>query len=396
MMWSLLKKSLFYQFVILSVGVNSPVKASVLEMTYNPSYLQDNQVEQNAQSSCQKDYEIGEIRTLLVPLPWGYGLPFSNFYSKYKVQRKSRIDYEVSVALDFSPHWSYTDGPVPTDQVHRHYLRHARSCVDSANLRMTGPHGEKLRIAIEDGRSSHVIAPIHFAQIKNLRTINFHLPSNFRNYDINIDCPSLFHELLHIFGFNDTKRVSLWDFLPAEFEFPDIPHFSNFPELLTSYIYNDDLFDCRVTQIDSIMSAVFHRWNRILRNRNTKESLLDPVHFNAIIYGHCLERPDVALFRQCDRLGYRSSFFDRSCLAQKAYCERQNVLGRDKRAELQRYNDRLEYVQERIQQIKADTNSNAPITCDHSLRRDECLLDVEQEEQDILRRIKIIQDWPES
>ena len=65
-------------------------------------------------------------------------------------------------------------------------------------------------------------------------------------------------------------------------------------------------YNCRVTQSNSIM--VLH-WQRFTNVANGKDhSLLDPVHFNAILYGNCPSRDDIKLYRQCSSLSYMTRY----------------------------------------------------------------------------------------
>ena len=48
------------------------------------------------------------------------------------------------------------------------------------------------------------------------------------------------------------------------------------------------VYDCRSVQTNSIMAQ---HWNRFrIVNQGQTSSLLDPAHFNAILYGKCLEQ----------------------------------------------------------------------------------------------------------
>ena len=60
-------------------------------------------------------------------------------------------------------------------------------------------------------------------------------------------------------------------------------------------------------------------------------SLLDPMHFDAIIYGSCKERKDLELYRECSRLSIRDSrrkTFLGCNQNKKRECESKDILGR--------------------------------------------------------------------
>lgn len=285
--------------------------------------------------SCH-EYEIGETRIVSVPAPWRSQI-LQTPPLKYKVQRVSQLNYIASVALEFSPHWSY-DGPFSPDEVHTYYLGEVQHCMDLANAQMRGPHGERLYIHIEDARNFELDFIEYSIQIHGIESYSDMHGVFLYSSSIGAgDCPFIAHEVFHIFGFGDKYKHRLTKLVPSWLR-------TYLPQGLYSRLYYDQIFDCRATQIDSVMSHIERRWNNtfdLVNYSMREESLIDPAHFNAIIYGNCAHREDVRLFRECDRLSYQSSSFHPWCLRQKAYCERQNVLGRDRDKEIQRLNNAL-------------------------------------------------------
>lgn len=297
------------------------------------------------QDSC-REYDIGEERILSVPfidINIGYEPVFSRA-CRYKIKRQTDQTYIASIALEFSPSLLYFNGPVPKDRVHEHYLQKVKSCIVKANRKMIGPNGKRIFIHIEDAklaRKHKSSTPQHSIQIHTHYTT-----SSFKNFYSDIDCISIFHEILHYFCLVDEYRSQ----------------FDNIFSVALPYTENQKLFNCRVTQHNSMMSDDVSRKNRwsmaldndpswthfspslhfqqqedpIALNEDLRHSLLDPTYFNAIIYGNCLIRDDVRQYRECSRLAYQSSSFDFDCLSQKYACEQLNLLGRDKDRELAR------------------------------------------------------------
>ena len=79
-------------------------------------------------------------------------------------------------------------------------------------------------------------------------------------------------------------------------------------------------------QYYSIMSNGLRRWNDVFNSSET--SILDPTHFNAIIYGNCKNRNDVKLYRDCYGTKHEAPTLSIE------ECQRQDVLGRGKQREL--------------------------------------------------------------
>lgn len=252
--------------------------------------------------SCQA-YEPGEERML------GFSLEQKAY--RYKVKKELDGSYTVFLALSFSPEPEGYDGPLAPHQIHPHYYQRATSCVSQANNKMRGPHGERLNIVLLDAHQDNSCLPKHNITIKAAQTT-----SSILSYASDIDCSGIAHEVLH--------PLNLFDEYAKDYGFFG--------------------YDCRVLQINSLMASDVERWNNVFVTQQ-EESLLDPAHFNAIIYGNCSQREDVRLFRQCSALSYQTSYENEQCLQQRAECERQNVLGRDKHQEIQRIQRLIERLE---------------------------------------------------
>ena len=265
----------------------------------------------------------------------------------YVVKRNQDGSYTIPLAMEFeaaSDYQTYHDPStgqnISKNQVPSQYFRKVQNCInESANPNLFGPNGEKLNIEIQDTKNSTCI-PKHSISITKKGD-----RGHAGNYAANISCANVIHEILHKLGLSDEYST-----------INDNPH-----------------YDCRVVQSNSIMSLTWERFCNVehiapsqtnycsgrtscqirtqnlnrrsrrslrhrsfrakRRNTNTRycsKSLLDPAHFNAILYGDCSEIEDVKLFRECSTLSYQSSTNDNhhDCLNEKKYCESQNVLNR--------------------------------------------------------------------
>ena len=251
------------------------------------------------------DYEIGEERQMEVPDDWAGG---------YLLKKNSDGSYTASMALEFYPDRSY-DGPVPRQRVHSYYLGKMQGCIREHAPYMKGPNGEQLRIEIMNPKQRlRSGVPTHRISIQNSRHRD-----HSTSYSSDIDCQTVTHEVLHLLGLHDEYREMHTGYA-TNVRSGEIHHSyrPGFPR------YN---YDCRVSQSNSIMGFHWHRFHSL--HRGEEQSLLDPAHFNAILYGECEDRDDVRLFRECSELSYKNSRYDRDCLRQKAYCDQQDVLGRN-------------------------------------------------------------------
>ena len=259
--------------------------------------------------SCD-EYKIGEEREFIIT-------PFqSNIipYTYYRIRRESEKHYKAFLVLEFSPHSSYTGIFVPED--HDHYIEKVKSCMSQVNSKMQGPNGEMLEIVIEDARqvdACRTKLPIQVGFFNRLASVKY--------YHENMSCASTTHETMHALG--------LWD----EYYWPGS--------------------ECRMVQENSMLSEHHIRWKNVFDNK-LYDSLLDPSYFQSILYGNCSLRNDVKLYRRCSRLSYQT--LNNTCLDERAYCDRQNVLGRDKIAEQQRISDEIQTLQAKLNAININTD----------------------------------------
>lgn len=258
------------------------------------------------EQSCH-DYRIGEERAFLISPFQGPHID----YTFYRVKRESEKHYKAIIAFNFSPAENY-DYIIPRDHVHEYYMQRVRSSIAQANTKMWGPHGELLEIVIEDGRQVDVCLPQHGIEITN----NYEDSRSYVNaYRPSISRPSITHEVFHALG--------VWD------------------------EYFDKKYNCRVVQRSTMLSRYSLRWDNVFEE-NFGDSLIEPVYFYSILYGNCSLRSNVKRFRKCSRLSYQSSEINPSCLEQKALCENQEILGRNKARERQRIEELISAVDEEI------------------------------------------------
>ncbi len=224
------------------------------------------------------DYEVQETRFIC-----GF-LNRSRMY-QYAIRKDSRNHHTAFVAMRFLPGRWY-DGDIPHDQLHAHYLRKVRRCMNQAYSQIKGLNEQKLRISIENAQTTSLNIQKHDIYIQAHNTLLDAL-----NYQSDIDCPSIFHEVLHLLGLVDD--------------------YSGFTRSST--------YDCRIPQEDSIMANTHDLWQKNFSSSNRRQfSLLTTTQINAIVYGHCSTREDVRLLRQRSELAYQTSQNHPECLRRKA------------------------------------------------------------------------------
>ena len=291
------------------------------------------------QWSCY-EYDIGEERTLFFPsMQFSLG-NFNLFqsFAHYKVKRATDRLYKVFIALDFSS-WEF-NSPRLNHGLHKYVLDKVRGCMDEAHPHLLGPNGKMLEIVIEDAKESNSCTPKHSIKIRSLAYTG---DASSHNYPIDIQCPLITHEILHLLGLSDEYPFQRG----IQRIFPLITHeilhllglsdeYSFQREIQRIFHLNNifSLFDCRVVHKDSVMNSGLSRWDKAVNSPSNSQpynigSLLNSKHFKAILYGNCSERNDVSLFRECSRLSFQDSRIHPNCLAQKFYCEQQDVLGRN-------------------------------------------------------------------
>ena len=267
------------------------------------------------QSSCD-DYDIGEERVFEKDdRIAGLG--------GYVVKKNPDGSYTASVALRFSPAGDY-DGFVPHYRVHQHYLQKMRNCMRQFSPYMLGPSGEKLNIEVLDMNTQNISREAqHSISIQSSQG-----RSSGVSYESDINCEVMTHEMLHLLGLKD--------------EYPEM-HTGHFVNPRDGHIKSYDPsyprynFDCRVIQENSIMSHHWERFDSV--NNRVHTSLLDPIHFDAILYGQCDSREDLKLFRQCSDLAYQNSRDNRNCHTLRRQCEAQDILARHRQQNNQNRQD---------------------------------------------------------
>ena len=250
------------------------------------------------QSTCD-DYNIGEEREVT-------GM---NRYERYIIKRESENVYIAFLFLRFHPSRYYdNEKNIPRDQVHPRYLERVKSCIDQVNPQMLVPNGQRLRIVIEDDYEKDN------RLVKNISIKAARGRSMSDSYASDVNCHTVTHEVLHLLG------------LPDEYEETMLGRYIT---VSTDERVFHPSYDCRSIQTNSIMAAHWERFGSV--NRGYVDSLLDPAHFNAILYGNCLERDNMRLYSECSSLSYRTSNGNggsTDCSAQKNYCQSQDVLAR--------------------------------------------------------------------
>ena len=285
-------------------------------------------------------YQRGEVRVVT-----------GDRHQNYLVKRNSDGSYTIPLAMEFKATDDYDNSRwVPREAVPSYYFRKVRNCINDFNPALLGPNGERLNIEIKDYYGDSRCIPRHSISIQSSRS-----RSNAESYEADIDCPAIIHEVLHLLGLNDEYTETI---------------------IKADDFLDDDLplaYQCRVVQEDSIMANHWERlcnvktiamqektcegyttciesklFGSIRRPTNScHDSLLDPAHFNAILYGDCSQRRDVALFRECSGLAYRNpveplrsiwcpnchdEMNETHCLDKKKECESQDVLNRSANA----------------------------------------------------------------
>lgn len=258
----------------------------------------------------------------------------------YKVRRDSDGSYSVPLTLKFFPDEDY-DGPVSKGEVSDYYMSYVQKCMKKANTKMLGPNGEKLNIVISKASETDTCSA---ADTKNILIGSRDLRSNSGKYKSDINCPTITHEILHLLGLCDEYQESSKGFYVDSRTGEVKGETSDFNKEKSVNDKDHEFkpaYDCRVTHPDSIMSHQFERWFFAFNSFYSDRSLLDPGHFNSILYGHCLEKNKT--FNECSQLAYKSSVKEKECLEKKSQCESQNILGRNKQEEIEDIRKELYY-----------------------------------------------------
>ena len=286
--------------------------------------------------SCE-NYTTGESRSPQHHQGWG---------GAYSIKKEPDGNYTVAIPIIFTPANDY-DGDIPTDQIHPHYLQKTQECLQAESSNMLGPNGERLIFNITDGNSLSSCEKPNSISIQS-RTGR----SNSASYEADIDCPTTVHEIGHTMGLKDEYTEGV------KGHFVDITT-GNIHEATTSSVRQAFLLDynCRVTQFNSLMGSHWERFESV--ERGSEQSLLDPTHFNVILYGSdCSSRDDIQLYQQCASLthvtSYKPNSYEDDCPSEKQQCEASNVLGRDLEEDIAKLETQLNEKLDRISSINRD------------------------------------------
>ena len=310
------------------------------------------------------DYSIGEER---IKSSTGYG------GGGYTIKRDSNDSYTANLFIEFVPSAFYdNEDQAPRDQVQNHYAQTVQSCIDKANPYLKGPNGQRLNIVIRTPDANSCV-PKNTITIWNAWEYGGAQAQNYPS-NINDDCLALTHEVLHNLGLAD-------EYLGSNTYYPSSPE------------YDDEPLRCSMNEENTIMNNVGDRWANVFDSA-TEDSLLDPTHFNVILYRGCSKRDDVRLYKECKLLKQNTETY--SCREKKFYCDNQNTLGRDKSRELQRINRMLQGVRNLKQQGESylPTKSIGGIYSNFLFNYDDGGID--SIIQTLENRRRVVESWPDN
>ena len=236
----------------------------------------------------------------------------------YVLKREDDGTYSIPLNLKFSP-VGY-DGPVPKEYMHKYYLNKVQECMDTTNQKLLGPNGEKLKILI-NGPQENENKTCKKDDTIDISIRSHKYRSDHRNYESDIKCPAITHEILHLLGLCDEyKEEKRGHYINPETgkKVPSSQVNTHRLSSDTSYEFKP-AYDCRIVTTNSIMADHRERWDNVFKN-GKNNSLLTTDQFNAILYGSCEEKNK--LFNECSKLAYQSSIDHPGCLARKQQCEK--------------------------------------------------------------------------
>ena len=216
----------------------------------------------------------------------------------YIVQREIDGSYSVPLTLEFVPSGDY-DGYVTKygkhitkEEVPEYYMGKVQRCIDVANTKMLGPNGEKLQIVINEPSQTNTC---NTTDVKEIFIGSKDHRSNAGKYEADIDCETITHEILHLLGLCDEYQERLRGFYvdskTGEVK-SETSNYRNEKSVDDKDYEFKSAYDCRVTHSNSIMSDQYVRWSWVFTSSASEEnnSLLEPGHFNSILYGSCSEK----------------------------------------------------------------------------------------------------------
>ena len=187
---------------------------------------------------------------------------------------------------------------------------------------MLGPNGERLVFNITDGSSLSSCEKPNRISIQSRAG-----RSDSASYSADVSCPTIVHETGHTMGLKD-EYIETIKGTNVNITTGNI-HEGTTPSVREFFLPD---YNCRVIQFNSLMGSHGERFESV--KKGYEHSLLDPTHFNVILYGSdCSSRDDIRLYQQCTSLAYDTNYRENSleddCLPEKQQCEASNVLGRD-------------------------------------------------------------------
>ncbi|HAZ11566.1 MAG: hypothetical protein A2X86_21620 [Bdellovibrionales bacterium GWA2_49_15] len=210
---------------------------------------------------------------------------------KYRLSRPEQKNFQVELNLAFTP-----ANKAPDMQ------KHVNKCLKKANKKLSGPGDQKITLKLNN---DPLIPSVPIAiQPDDYR-------SNSANWEGDIDCETVTHELMHLLGLVD------------EYQEQWIGHAYNVHTGTISQVDDEDqargrpfgtMFDCRVLgPRNSLMSNQDAAFSTTTWPFRTRTSLLFPAHFNAIVYPGCSVTN--RLYYLCSRYAYETSraHYGRGC-----------------------------------------------------------------------------------
>ena len=232
----------------------------------------------------------------------------------YHIKKEPDGTYSIPLFLTFKPDADY-DGEVPMNEAPSHYLQKTKKCLQKASEKMLGPGGKKLQIQIQAPPPPSEGETCKIPGTHSIRVGSRHHRDTSKKYSSDSSCDVITHEVLHLLG------------LPDEYEETQLGYYvdSQTGEVVSAAEAGKDkknyvikkAYDCRIINNNSIMASQLDRWNRAFAT-NKEDSLLNPEHFDAIVYGACSKNRH---YNECARLHYTSSVDDPTCLEKKRQCE---------------------------------------------------------------------------
>ena len=379
-------------------------KSRFLEML-NLVYEQDTESMTKARSICaecifvqanesDKNFLLNLTRTLqekskCTPLQAGEQRMVSAGTGKarfYQVKKEKDGTYSIPLFINFYAGKNY-DGDVPASEVPTHYIQKVQKCLDEVSSKMLNTKtGEKLQIKVAAPNKVNKQACTRH-EIHNIEIEHSSYRSDEKNYESDIDCPIITHEVLHLLGLHDEYEDS-----------ENGIYIDSNTGLRTKNSHDKHgnenpfkaIYNCRVVQENSFMADHTVRWDNVFVH-NKNKSLLDPGHFNAILYGNCSKNKD---FNECSNLAFQGSHYyegrivdNSTCIEKNKKCVLKNILGKDKQKIMHDIQADIKKIEDEIAYWKS------PNLVKYSSERVELL---DKKKQRIEKKLQIVEAWPDN